>query len=93
MHLFKVIPSCYSGMMTEVPRQRRASGQGSDSEFISVNVVTRQMNSRLWARRVDCESGARVSDERRSVSRMAEDTKSRELNSMMAYVLKKEATK
>lgn len=90
MHLFKVIPSCYSGMMTEVPRQRRASGQGSDSDdgSLSVNVVTRQMNSTLWARRVVCESGARVSDER-SVSRMTEDTKSRELNSMMAYVFKK----
>ena len=59
----------------------------------AAKVVTRQMNSRLWARRVDCESGAKVFDERRSVSRMSEDTKSRELKSMMAYVLKREVTK
>ena len=55
-----------------------------------MNVVIRQMNSRLWARTVDCESGARVFDERRSVSRMSEDTKSGELKSVMACVLKRE---
>ena len=48
------------------------------------------MNSRLWARRVDCEPGARVFDERRSGSRMSEDTKSEELKSMVACVLKRE---
>ena len=54
-----------------------------------MNVVIRQMNNRLWARREDCEPSARIFNES-SVSRMSEDTKSEELKNVMACVSNRE---
>lgn len=56
-----------------------------------MNIVTRQTNSRLWARKEDCEPGARVFS-KREASRMSAHVNSEKVVNVTACASKREVT-